>query len=259
MKTIHVISMIVLFGILGPGTASADQITIVGDAWCPYNCEPGSASPGYMIEIAQQVFRKAGYTVVYRNVEWTKAVEETRKGTYTAIVGGARSDSPDFVFPDRALGKSHTIFFVKKGTAWKYSGMDSLRKIRLGVADGYSYNDEIDRYIAANKGKPGLFIAGGDTPVRELIDKLMKGGIDAFIEDPGVYGNYCGTRGLMNVLGAIQTAGESGTAEKIYIAFSPANSRSKTYAATLSKGLDRMRMSGELKKILEKYYVKDWE
>lgn len=242
-----------------PFQATADQITIRADSWCPYNCEPGSKSPGYMIEIVTLVFKKAGHTVEYKNMEWDKAIEETRKGKYSAILGGYKSDSPDFVFPEKSFGVSQNLFFVKKGTAWRYNGVESLKKIKLGVADGYSYSDEIDKYVAANKGKPGVHVASGDVPIQENINKLMKGEIDAFIEDPSVYGNYCGSKNLMHVLGAVQTAGAYGPAEKIYMAFSPANPKSKEYAALLSTGLDQMRKSGDLKKILGKYYVKDWE
>jgi polar amino acid transport system substrate-binding protein len=259
MKARHYIVIAILFSILGPLSVSADQLTIVGDTWCPYNCEPGTTGSGYMIEIAQQVFGKAGHTVVYRKVEWKKAIEETRRGAYTAIVGSAKDDAPDFVFPEKCLGKSHTSFFVKKGSTWRYSGTDSLKKIRLGIAEGYSYNNEVDKYIAANKGKPCISAATGDVPIQVNIDKLMKGEIDAFIEDPSVYGSYCGARNLYKVLGAIQVAGESGKAEKVYIAFSPANRKAKEYAAVLSAGIEQLRKTGELKRLLDKYYVKDWE
>ncbi|HVN70601.1 MAG TPA: transporter substrate-binding domain-containing protein [Desulfomonilia bacterium] len=242
-----------------PVHVSADQITIVADSWCPFTCEPGSESPGYMIEIAEHVFKKAGHTVVYKNVDWKKAIEETRKGKYTAIAGGYKSDSPDFVFPDKAQGVSQNVFFVKKGTAWKYTGIESLKKIKLGIVLDYSYSDQINKYISENKGKSSVYVAKGTTPIQENIDKLMKGEINAFIEDPSVYGNYCGSRNLIEVLGAVQTAGSDGLEEKNYIAFSPANPKSKEYASILSKGLDQMRASGELKKILSKYYMKDWE
>mgnify|MGYP001050162289 CR=1 FL=1 len=251
--------LIVTFFLLIPFSAKCDQITLVADIWCPFNCDPGSDSPGYMIEIAQRVFKKAGHTVVYKNMPWEKAIEETRKGKFTGIVGGYKSDSPDFVFPAKPLGISHTIFFTRKGTAWRYTGIDSLKKIRLGVIEGYSYSDELDKYIAANKGKPSIFLASGDEAIEHMILKVMKGEIDAFVEDPAVYGNYCGTKKLMSVIGAIQEAGSLGPPEQNYIAFSPKNPKSAEYASLLATGLDQMRKSGELKKIIVKYHVKDWE
>jgi polar amino acid transport system substrate-binding protein len=259
MNTLRVIGLILFACAFFPVHASADEITIVTDAWRPFTCEPSSASPGYMIEIAEHVFKKAGYTVVYKTMDWKKAIEETRKGKYTAIAGGYKSDSPDFIFPNKAQGVSQNVFFVKKGTAWKYNGIESLKKIKLGVVQDYSYSEQINKYIAENKGKASIYVAKGTTPIQENIDKLMKGEINAFIEDPSVYGNYCGTKNLIDVVGAVQTAGSEGPAEKNYIAFSPANPKSKEYASILSKGLEKMRATGELKQILGKYYMKDWE
>jgi polar amino acid transport system substrate-binding protein len=259
MRAKQIIILTLFVFAFSPHHAFADQITIVADSWCPFTCDPGTPNPGYMIEIAQETFKKAGHTVVYKNVDWHNAVIEARKGKYTAIAGGYKSDAPDFVYPDKSLGTSQNIFFVKKGTAWKYSGVESLKKMKLGVAQGYSYSDDLDKYIAANKGKPSIYVAAGDKPVKDNIQKLMKGEINVFIEDPSVYGNFCGTSNQLEVLGAVQVAGSTGPAEKVYIAFSPANPKSKEYAAILSQGVDRMRASGELKKILGKYFLKDWE
>lgn len=48
--------------------ARAETITIVADPWCPYNCEPGSDEPGFMVEIARRVFAEAGIEVRYETV-----------------------------------------------------------------------------------------------------------------------------------------------------------------------------------------------
>jgi polar amino acid transport system substrate-binding protein len=259
MKVQNFLSLFLLISIFCPLPAAADQITVVADAWCPFTCEPDSSNPGYMIEIAREVLKKSGHTLIYKNVEWKKAIEESRKGKYNAIAGGSKSDAPDFVFPEKSLGASQNVFFVKKGSTWRYNGIESLKKVKLGVSQGYAYSEDLDKYIMTNKGKPAVSVASGDTPLQVNIDKLMKGEIDVFIEDPSVYGNFCGSNGLLKVLGATQAAGTDGPPEKIYIAFSPANPKSKEYAFALSAGIDKMRKTGELKKILNKYYIKDWE
>ncbi|MNT92496.1 hypothetical protein D3C72_2337940 [compost metagenome] len=45
----------------------------------------------------------------------------------------------------------------------------------------------------------------------------------------------------------------------LYVSFSPANPKSPQYAALITKGISELRQSGELKKILDKYGVLDWE
>jgi len=48
------------------------------------------------------------------------------------------------------------------------------------------------------------------------------------------------------------------TAEEVYIAFSPAISSSKKYAAILDEGIKRLRKEGRLAEILGKYNLEDW-
>ena len=49
----------------GPG-AAADTISIRGDMWCPVNCDPKAERPGYMIEIAREVFEPKGHKIDYQ-------------------------------------------------------------------------------------------------------------------------------------------------------------------------------------------------
>lgn len=57
--------LFVLIFIVFATPATADTITIVADAWPPYNGLPNTSEPGYGIEIAHQVFEAAGHTVEY--------------------------------------------------------------------------------------------------------------------------------------------------------------------------------------------------
>jgi len=35
---------------------AADELTVLADPWCPYNCVPNSRDHGFMIEVAEKVF-----------------------------------------------------------------------------------------------------------------------------------------------------------------------------------------------------------
>ena len=81
---------------------ASDVITLRADIWEPYNSDPGSAKPGFMIDVAKAIFSKAGYTVDYQCKGWTwdRSIEEARQGRIDAIVGASEDDAPDFIFPD---------------------------------------------------------------------------------------------------------------------------------------------------------------
>ncbi len=57
---------------------------------------------------------------------------------------------------------------------------------------------------------------------------------------------------------AVESAGQVGAPEPVFIAFSPANPRAKEYARILDEGMKKLRSSGRLEKILGKYGIKDW-
>ena len=239
---------------VAPGLAG-DTITLRADIWDPYNGDPASDRPGFMIEVARKVFEKAGYTVDYQVDGWTweRSLEEAKKGSIDGIVGAAKSDAEDFVFPSEALCKQRMSFLVKKGNAWRFSGVDSLSSIRLGVISGYAYDDDIDAYIEKNKDNEDLIQSVQDDNALELnIKKLAAGRIDAVIEDAAVFNTKARS---LNLDGQFELAGDASSDDELYIAFSPAKPSSTRYAEVLTAGIKEMKASGELQQLLDKYGI----
>ncbi|MDX1975555.1 MAG: transporter substrate-binding domain-containing protein [Rickettsiales bacterium] len=239
-------------------TSHAETITIVGDSWCPYNCDLESENPGALVEIAQHAFSKHGITVDYKILPWSRAVNETREGKYTALVGASKDDAPGFVFPDIEQGLMRNGFYVKKDSSWKYTGIDALQSVSLGVIADYTYSDQLDPYIAANMANiKKVQIVSGDEALTLNIKKLLAGRIDTLIEAQAVM-NY--TLAQKNLAGQLKEAGfiEPTPQDNLYIAFSPNNKKSKEYATILAKELAAMRKSKQLQTILAKYNMEDW-
>jgi len=261
-QSFRVISLACLFVFFSVGV-HADTITIKSDEWCPFNCEPGSDSPGYMIEVARIIFQKAGHTLIYESMPWSRSIDQTRKGNIDAIPGASKGEVPDFIFPDEEFGASMTYFFVKKGTSWKYKDVSSLAKVRIGVQDDYEYGEGIDEYIEKNKNTTSVQAVKSEDPVSLNLKKLIKGKIDAVPEDKLVFlynAKKMGVLDQVEEVGVIPTLNmEDFEATKVYIAFSPANPKSVEYAKLLSNGIKEMRASGELQKILDKYGLADWK
>ncbi|MFP4475628.1 MAG: substrate-binding periplasmic protein [Desulfatibacillaceae bacterium] len=240
--------------LLLPTTAMADRIVLVADQWCPYNCEPDEEEPGYMVEITRTIFQPLGHQVVYRNVEWVKAIEQTREGEYTGIIAAYKEDAPDFVFPENELGISAQYFFVRKGDPWRWAGFPSLQGKKVGIIEAYSYGEKMDAHIAEHPER--FVVAGGDDPLGDLLERLMNGSVDSILEDPNVFMLKAMRFYLTD---KVERAGQFGEAENAYIAFSPKLPESEEYARILSEGLDDLRESGELDAILADYGLKDWK
>lgn len=239
-----------------PGWVRADVISLRADNWCPYNCAPGSDKPGYLIEIAQRVFREAGHTVDYQKINWARAISETRKGKFNAIVGAAKSDAEDFVFPEESMGFAIGCFYTKPGMEWKYENPESLAKLKIGVIKDYSYSATMDAYITKHRQDTSrVEVVAGEDALLLNLKKLKMGRITAIFENDYVM-NYTlsAHKGEFDVK-------QSGCIDNdpIYIAFSPNHPQSRAYAKLLSTGVASLRKSGALKEILARYGLNNWQ
>jgi polar amino acid transport system substrate-binding protein len=247
---------LLLLGFLSIVPSRADTIKLAADSWMPYNGD-GKTEIGYFLDVAKKVFGDAGHTLVFEAMPWARAIDSARKGTVNGIVGAVEDDAPDFIFPRNELAMVNTEFFVKKGNPWRFKGIESLKKIRLSVIKEYAYYGELDAYIKENQNsKDRLDIAFGDNPLEDNFQKLIGGRVDVIV-DGGAVLKY--TANSMKVTAEVESAGIGSPGSPTYIAFSPTLGTSRKYAELLSDGIDRLRKSGELKKILAAYGLTDWK
>jgi len=246
----YLLLAILLIHSLFSNLAVSDEIVLVADVWCPYNCEPNSDTPGYLIEIAQYAFEKEGHTIKYLTLPWSRAIQMVRNGEYHGIVGTGKSETPEFIFPKEPLIRSEHVFYTNLENKWTYDGLESLKKINLGVINDYSYGALYEEYIRENaKNSKQITTVFGDDGLNRLIKMLEKRRIDAFIEEKQTILEYL-KRSNREV--TFKSAGV-GSEEQIFIAFSPNNAGSKKYAKILSKGYKELRSSGKLE-ILKRIY-----
>lgn len=228
----------------------AEEITLVADIWCPYNCEPNEKKPGYLVELATKIFSEHGISVHYEVLPWQRAITFVREGKYNGLIGSGLSETPDFIFPDEGLAAIKHVFLTSSESNWTFSGLSSLHGIKLGAIKGYSYGQLLESYIEPNaNNKNRLTILHGDDELGRLIDLLAQGKIDALIEERATILHF-----LNHQTDApnLREAG-IGDEEDIFIAFSPNLAESKRYADILSQGLKEMRNSGELDLLLKEY------
>ncbi len=240
-----------------PAAAGADVIVIRADEWCPYNCAPDSDRPGYMIEIARAVFEKQGHAIDYDVTNWSRAIMLAEKGKIDAIVGAVRAEAPNLIFPDIETGYSINGFFVRKGHGWRFDGMDSLKAVRMGVIQDYGYG-KLDPYIEAGRETDRILVTAGENALELNIRMLLKGRIDAVNEDIAVFRNTAREMGVTDQIDFAGDDGESGEANAVHIAFSPASPASAERARLLGEGMRNLRAGGELARILERYGLSDW-
>lgn len=237
--------------------AIADAISIRADEWLPYNGPSNKKPPGYMIEVAEKIAIANGHTIAYSTMPWDDAVAAVRRGAHDCVVGALQSDAEDFAFPAESWGMSQSAFYTLDDTKWRYSGMDSLANMRLAVIEGYSYSDEIDAYVEKNKADPAriVMISSAGRAQMNAMSRLVAKKADVFIEDINVAKQ---TIAKLNLAGRVVMADIATESDTLYIACTPADPRGKRYAEMFSAGIAKLRKSGELATILDKYNLSDW-
>ncbi len=256
--------LVVLAAASGTGVpayaSDGKNIVIAADEWSPYNGAEDGERPGYGVEIARKVFKDAGYTVVYKVMPWDAAIEGTRAGDLDAVIGASSDEVPDFVFPGEEFGVSLMGFFVRVDSKWTFEGFDSLKGRSLALIADYSYSEELDEYLGTHTDATVLHVASGEDALGANIGKLKDGSVDIVVEDVNVFAEKTLTMGVRD---AFRLAGEvPGGDAAVYVAFSPASpkvERSRLLARLFDEGVKKLRESGELRTILEKYGLDDWK
>ena len=237
--------------------AENETLVIGADTWCPVNCEPNSDNPGYMIEIAEKIFKEQMVKVEYQVMPWSRAIVEAEKGNIQAVVGAFKGDAPHFIYPQEELGLIGNSFFTHVHNDWYFQNIDSLKQIILGTINGYEYGDTVSQYLANKENLDKVVeITGGKNVLHRSFTMLLTKRIDVVVEADIVFW-YQAKKA--NIADSFKFAGQASKPTKVYIAFAPNGEISKKYAKILSAGVVNLRASGELKKILSKYGLQDWQ
>lgn len=251
IATLFIIAMV-------EGRAQAESKLVLGaDYWCPFNCVPGADKPGFMIEVAREVFSEIGYDVEYKLMPWKQALDETRNGEIDAIVGAYVGDAPDLVFPETPEGVARVNAFKRFSDHWVFKGPASLMGKKVGIIQSYDYGEALNSYFYSNRNdfRHILVFSGSDSPQNLMFTSLMRGDIDVVFMEESV--GYWTLRNLA-MTSEIESAGVVQERQSVYIAFSPTNKKSSYFASVLSDGIVKLRRKGKLSQILSKYNLKDW-
>jgi polar amino acid transport system substrate-binding protein len=240
---------------LGEPAMAGQALRLVGDDFCPYNCDVRSDQQGYMIDLLREVFAAQGIAVEYRMVPWSRAIRMVKQGDAEVLIANTENSSPA---PELQLllGEDSTCFFTRIDSAWRYSDLDDLKRQRLSVIQGYHYDGKgpLDAHI--NSGNALVHFASGETALHGSLSMLQKGRVDVVLENCNVGRYNIRKLGLEQEL---QSAGQlPGYRAGLYVNFSPAQTQSAQWLEQLRAGVETMRSSGQLALLLDKYAVSDW-
>jgi polar amino acid transport system substrate-binding protein len=233
--------------------ASADEgrLIVAADEWCPYNCAPGSAKPGYLIEVLEAVFAPLGVQVEYRTMPWKRTLLSTQRGEIDAAVGAVRGNHADNIIGAQSLGLDETVLVVRRGEEFSYAAPQSLDGKALGVIADYTYDNHgpLDAYVEARRSSArDIYVIHRDKPLPSLFAMLTSGRIDAFLENRHVAAYAAAELGYAERVGTVET----GSADQVFVAFTP-NDKGRRNLELFDAGIERLRASGALLNIRARY------
>jgi polar amino acid transport system substrate-binding protein len=244
--------------VLVPMAAISDQLTFTTGDWRPYIYEVEGTvdanTPGFSIEIINAVFAKMGHSIIYKTAPFARQILETGQGKFAALAGVYQEEAPKLLFPQEPIGMTRNCFYTKFNSSWAYKGLEQLSAVRIAVVEGYTYG-EIDSYIEANNGEV-IKLTGNEATMMNRLSKMVE--IDratAFVQDIAVTEHFFKEEGIQD---RFKTAG---CLEPIasMIGFAPNDPRSVGFVREFDVQITKLRESGELRIILDKYGISDWK
>lgn len=234
------------------------KVSFVADVWEPYNNSHEAIQKGYVIDILQKIYEKAGYQVEYSIVPWTRALAAVEQGAEDGAIGSLQTAEREkkFFFPAEECGVTYNEFYVKNNSSWQYKDIASLSKLNIGIIGGYLYA-ELDDYINANRNNANrITTTFGENALEQNIRLLAAGRLDGILVNEK---NIQISLKKLKMENQFKSAGMAGKPQKMFVVFSKQTNNGKELAELFSKGISDLRKSGELKKILAGYNLKDWK
>lgn len=244
------VSLLLAVSLLAVSPCHARTLKVRADHWYPLNGDPQSDRPGFAIEILRRIFTPRDIALDYDLADWSRSLEMVHAGEIDCVVGAYRGEAPGLRFPETPLAWDIAAFYVRADSDWHYQGLESLKSVILGVIAGYGYGDELDRHIADHRGDPGLKFMHGKDPLWRNIKKLIRGRLDVLVESPFVMESLLRR---MELSEQVREAGRVGRRTPLYLACSPESGEIDAILSTFDRGMQALRESGELGRILETY------
>jgi polar amino acid transport system substrate-binding protein len=234
--------------------ARAEEFVVVSDYWYPYNGVPDSDREGYMVDLIRSIAKSNGHTIDYRLLDWEQALEHSLAGKgEDCVVGAVASDAPKHARTSAAWGLSQNQFYAHADRMPALPDLAALANYRIGVVAEYSYGETIDEILAANP-KNVFRTKASRKAFPMLAMRLVTRQVDVVIEDQNVAMASIAEMKITSIRAVPQNLVQP---DDIFVACTP-NPRGRGFIAQLDAGLTKARQSGELKKILARYGLKDW-
>ena len=237
-----------LTGTVSAAAADAHILRVRADSWMPFNGDPASEKPGYVVELLREIYEPQGIKVDYQIMAWADALKAAAAGEIDAVIGANATEGAALVQPDQPMAEPEFAIFVRKDSTWTYKNLKSFDEIRLGAIEGYSYWPSLDGYLKTHTA-PAVTFYNGDAPLKGAIQDLVDGKIAAMPESVLVF--FWTVKSTGHSFSEFRRA-YTEISEPLFVAFTK-NSQGKQFARIWDAGIGKLKQSGRFQAILDRY------
>lgn len=151
------------------------KLRIATTEYAPYT-STSMEHNGYINHIISKAFLETGVIVEFTSLPWDEALEATLNGEYDALSYGnyIRSREKEF-WHSEPISVENLVFYINESSGiTDWASLDDLKQYKMGITNGYLYNDELASYI---KSAPNVVSGESD---KANFDALIDGDIDIF-------------------------------------------------------------------------------
>ncbi len=251
-----------------PLAVAASPITILVENDCPYACKMPTKR-GFIPDILSAIFEKHGHEMRFKVVPWTRALKtfNSKSGEIDGMIGMTVHpiDKSIAIYPDVEIARyTHRFYTVKDSElvrTWQYRGTKSLEKFKVGSVKGWTYCDKAISDYLANGKAPHVQALHGEAPSERNFQKVLSGRIDLWVANINNTEYFLsterqkGNKAAEKVVGLLDLPVTNEV--NVYPIFYN-NQSGKQYAAIFTQGMQELRQSGELDRIMANYSLTDW-
>ena len=246
---------------MAPPAASAgtgQSLLALSDPWCPYNCQPDSDRPGYVVEMLREVFTPPTWRLSYRIVPWDRALQEVRDGqaALALVLTREQAQQHGLLIGRETVGEPIDCLYVSAGNPLRFNraaDLDALRQV--AVVSGYEYEHAFGEWLARPANRHKIVFTRGANPAEVNARNLARGRVDGVIETAAVMQLQIQQLRLQD---RIREAGCQ-TASPVYVGFSPRLPNAAQLVEHFDQGIAELRRSKRLARILSRYGQQDWK
>ncbi|NOX34252.1 MAG: amino acid ABC transporter substrate-binding protein [Deltaproteobacteria bacterium] len=226
-------------------SAFAKNFEILTGEWAPY-VSKSMKDGGPTAIIVSQVLKAVGHTASFKYVPWKRTEVLTQQGKAVATFPWSATDEfKKKCYLSTPIATQKMVFFYIKDKLgdWDYTGLDQLKKLKVGGSEGYSY--------------VGIFKSGGvkaeyGPNTESSLKKLVHGRIDVVPESQLVGWQVIKSK-LASSKSKFATSKTPLFTKALHLMVSKAHPDGKELIDAYEKGFKIIKANGIYKKILEEY------